>query len=199
MLFQGLFQGFRISSHTVGILIVIAGAMIALTGGLAINAFARAYGIPFLGMPRSGPAARASEARQPLSGPALLAAVCVFLGLGAPLVLTALDRVARAATGLDIHSELVVPKLTVIPAHTDFSGFSPTYLAVCLLAMTIVPIADLPRGTPPGPQPAPAGVGRRNPRVQAAHAVHGDHARQSRPGHLRASVPPQRPRRARVR
>ncbi len=80
MLFQGLFQGFRISSHLVGILIVIAGALIALTGGLAINAFARAYGIPFLGMPRSGPAAHASEARQPLAGPALLAGACVFLG-----------------------------------------------------------------------------------------------------------------------
>ena len=148
LLFQGLFQGFRISSHTVGILIVIAGAVIALTGGLAINAFARAYGIPFLGMARSGPAARASEARQPLSGPALLAAVCVFLAVGAPLVLTALDRVARAATGVDIQSKLVVPQLTVIPAHTDFAGFSPTYLAVCLLAMTIVPIVIYLAGRP---------------------------------------------------
>ena len=54
MLFQGLFPGLSHLSHLVGILIVIAGALIALTGGLAINAFARAYGIPFLGMPRSG-------------------------------------------------------------------------------------------------------------------------------------------------
>ena len=148
LLFQGLFQGFRISSHTVGILIVIAGALIALTGGLAINGFARAFGIPFLGMPRSGPAAQASEARQPVSGPALLAGVCVFLAVGAPLVLTALDRVARAATGVDIQSKLVVPQLTVIPAHTDFAGFSPTYLAVCLLALTIVPILIYLAGRP---------------------------------------------------
>jgi hydrogenase-4 component B len=148
MLFQGLFQGFRISSHLVGILIVIAGALIALTGGLAINAFARAYGIPFLGMPRSGPAAQASESRQPLAGPALLAGACVFLGVGAPLVLTALDRVARSATGLDIRSELLVPKLTVIPAHTDFSGFSPTYLALFLVAITAVPILIFLAGRP---------------------------------------------------
>jgi hydrogenase-4 component B len=148
LLFQGLFQGFRISSHTVGILIVVAGALIALTGGLAINAFARAFGIPFLGMPRSGQAARASEARQPVAGPALLAGACVFLGLAAPLVLTALDRVARASTGIDIQSELIVPKLTVIPAHTNFSGFSPTYLALCLLAMTAVPILIFLAGRP---------------------------------------------------
>ena len=148
MLFQGLFQGFRISSHLVGILIVIAGALIALTGGLAINAFARAYGIPFLGMPRSGPAAHASEARQPLAGPALLAGACVFLGIGAPLVLTALDRVARATAGIDIHSKLIVPKLTVIPAHTGFSGFSPTYLAAFLLAISVVPILIFLAGRP---------------------------------------------------
>ena len=140
LLFQGLFQGFRISSHLVGILIVIAGALIALTGGLAINAFVRSYGIPFLGMPRSGPAAHATESHQPVAGPALLAAACVFLGIGAPLVLTALDRVARATSGIDIHSKLIVPQLGVIPAHTEFSEFSPTYLAAFLVAISAVPI-----------------------------------------------------------
>ena len=148
MLFQGLFQGFRISSHLVGILIVIAGALIALTGGLAINAFARAYGIPFLGMPRSGQAAHASEVRQPVAGPALLAGACVFLGIGAPLVLTALDRVARATAGIDIHSELIVPQLGVIPAHTKFSEFSPTYLAVFMIAITAVPLMIYLAGRP---------------------------------------------------
>jgi NADH:ubiquinone oxidoreductase subunit 5 (subunit L)/multisubunit Na+/H+ antiporter MnhA subunit len=151
MLFQGLFQGFRIADHTVGILIVVAGALIALTGGLALNAFARAYGVPFLGKPRSGPAARATEQHQPTGGPALLAAACVFLGVGAPLVLTALDRVARATTGLDIHSELIVSKLTVIPAHTNFSGFSPTYLAVFLIAVTLVPLLIWRAGRPRAP------------------------------------------------
>jgi hydrogenase-4 component B len=148
MLFQGLFQGFRISSHLVGILIVIAGALIALTGGLAINAFARAYGIPFLGMPRSGPAANASESHQPVAGPALLAVACVFLGVGAPLVLTALDRVARAAAHIDIRSKLIVPQLGVIPAHTRFSEFSPTYLAAFMIAVTAVPILIYLAGRP---------------------------------------------------
>src|ERR1039458_3790945 len=179
MLFQGLFQGFRIHSHIAGILIVIAGAIIALTGGLAINAFARAYGIPFLGMPRSGQAARATEAHQPVLGPALLASVCVFLGVGAPLVLTALDRVARSATGIDIQSKLIVPKLTVIPAHTGFSGFSPTYLAAFLIAVKRGPDPDLSRWTTARPQPATAGLGRRDPRVQGTHAIHRHHARKS--------------------
>jgi len=170
LLFQGLFQGFRISSHAVGILIVIAGAVIALTGGLAINAFARAFGIPFLGMPRTGQAAHASEARQPVSGPALLASACVFLGIGAPLVLTALDRVARSATSIDIRAKLIVPQLGVIPAHTEFSEFSPTYLAVFLLAMLVVPIliyvAGRPRARSRRPPVWDGGIVSFKPRMQ---------------------------------
>jgi hydrogenase-4 component B len=140
MLFQGLFQGFRIPNHTIGILIVVAGGMIALTGGLAISAFARAYGIPFLGMARTPGAAEASERGQPISGPALLASACVVLGVGAPLVLTALDDVARTVTGVNIHSVLLVPQLGVIPAHEHFSEFSPTYLAAFMVAVSVVPI-----------------------------------------------------------
>ncbi len=181
MLFQGLFQGFRISSHTVGILIVVAGALIALTGGLAINAFARAYGIPFLGMPRSGQAAHASEHRQPVAGPALLAVACVFLGIGAPLVLTALDRVARATEGIDIHSKLLIPQLTVIPAHTDFAGFSPTYLAACLVAMLAVPIliylAGRPRARSRRPPVWDGGILAFKPRMQYTATTHANPVR----------------------
>jgi hydrogenase-4 component B len=148
LIFQGLFQGFRIGNNLVGILIVVAGASLALTGGLAIMAFARAFGIPFLGMPRSRGAAAASEHGQPRAGPALLAACCVALGIGAPIALTILDRVARATTGVDIHARLLVPNLTVIPAHTDFSGFSPTYLAVFLLCVSAVPLAVYLGGRP---------------------------------------------------
>jgi hydrogenase-4 component B len=140
LVFQGLFQGFRIPSHVIGVVLVIAAATLALTGGMAINAFARAFGIPFLGMARSEEAAVANEVGQPVAGPALLAVACCFLAVGAPLVLTGLDRVVQATTGENILTKLIVPGLTVIPAHTDFSAFSPTYLAVCLLAMLLVPV-----------------------------------------------------------
>ena len=150
LIFQGLFQGFRIDNYLVGILIVVAGASLALTAGLAIMAFARAFGIPYLGMPRSRGAAGASERGQPIAGPALLAVACVALGVGAPLVLTLLDRVARATTGLDIHARLLVPKLTVIPGYTGFSGFSPTYLAVFLVCIAAVPVLIFLAGRPRG-------------------------------------------------
>jgi hydrogenase-4 component B len=151
LIFQGLFQGFRIPSHLVGILIVVAGACLGLTGGLAINAFVRAFGIPFLGMPRTAQAAHARESGQPIAGPGLLAVAIVALGAGAPLLLIALARAVRTTTGVHLRPTLLVDKLTVIPAHTNFSAFSPTYLAAFLVGIGIVPIliylAGRPRGT----------------------------------------------------
>ena len=140
LVFQGLFQGFRINSHVDGVLIVLAAAALGLTGGLAILGFARAFGIGFCGMARSDTAGRASERGQPLLGPGILAAACVALALGTPAVLLALDRVAKAVTGVQLRSVLVLGNLTVIPAHTDFSAFSPTYLAAFLAGVSIVPI-----------------------------------------------------------
>ena len=148
LIFQGLFQGFRTGSHLLGILIVLAAGTLGLTGGLAIYAFVRGYGIPFLGMPRTRPAAEATERGQPVAGPAILAAACVALAVGAPFVLAALARAVRTVTGVNIRPVLLPGNLTVIPAHTNFAAFSPTYLAVFLVAVTIVPILIYLAGRP---------------------------------------------------
>jgi len=181
LVFQGLFQGFRIHSHVVGVLLVVAGATLALTGGLAVNAFARSFGIPFLGMPRSTAAAAATERDQPVLGASLLAMVCVFLSLGAPLVLTALDRVAYSTTGVNILARLIVPGLTVIPAHTNFSAFSPTYFTVCLVAMLVVPLIIVrSRRRQAAERSVPVwvgGISRFRPRMQYTATTHANPVR----------------------
>ncbi|MDQ2875523.1 MAG: hypothetical protein M3Y33_12330 [Actinomycetota bacterium] len=148
LIFQGLFQGFRTGSHLVAILIVVAAATLGLAGGLAVCAFVRGYGIPFLGMPRTRSAATASESGQPVVGPALLAIACVALALGAPVVLAGLARATRTVTGVVLRPVLLPGNLTVIPAHTKFAGFSPTYLAVFLLAVLAVPLLIYWAGRP---------------------------------------------------
>jgi formate hydrogenlyase subunit 3/multisubunit Na+/H+ antiporter MnhD subunit len=148
LIFQGLFQGFRTGSHLLGILIVLAAAALGLTSGLAIYAFVRGFGIPFLGMPRTRQAAAATESGQPVAGPALLAVCCVALGVGAPLMLIALSRAVRTVTGVGLRPVLLPGNLTVIPAHTDFSAFSPTYLAAFMLAVLIVPLLIYLAGRP---------------------------------------------------
>jgi hydrogenase-4 component B len=148
LIFQGLFQGFRTGSHLTAILIVLAAATLGLTGGLAIYAFVRGFGIPYLGMPRTTAAAGARESGQPVAGPALLAVACVALAVGAPVMLAALSRTARTVTGTSLGPLLLPGKLTVIPAHTDFSAFSPTYLTVFLVAACAVPALIYLAGRP---------------------------------------------------
>jgi hydrogenase-4 component B len=170
LIFQGLFQGFRAGSHLTAILIVVAAATLGLTGGLAVYAFVRGFGIPFLGMPRTRPAADAREKGQPVAGPALLAVVCVALAVGAPVVLAALSRTARTVTGTGLGPLLLPGKLTVIPAHADFSAFSPTYLTVFLVAACAVPVliflAGRPRAASVSVPVWDGGIVRFRPRMQ---------------------------------
>jgi hydrogenase-4 component B len=148
LIFQGLFQGFRTGSHLTGILIVLAAGTLGLTGGLAIYAFVRGFGIPYLGMPRTRPAASAAEDGQPVLGPALLAVACVALAVGAPVMLYALAKMARTVTGVTLGPLLLPGKLTVIPAHANFAAFSPTYLAVFLVCALAVPLLIYLAGRP---------------------------------------------------
>jgi hydrogenase-4 component B len=148
LIFQGLFQGFRTGSDLIAILIVVAAATLGLTSGLAIYAFVRGFGIPFLGMPRTRRAASAREAGQPVAGPGLLALACVALAVGAPVVLAALSRAVRTVTGVPLGRLLLPGNLTVIPAHANFSAFSPTYLAVFLVAACAVPLLIYLAGRP---------------------------------------------------
>jgi len=148
LIFQGLFQGFRTGSHLIAIGIVVAAATLGLTGGLAIYAFVRGFGIPYLGMPRTRQAAAARETGQPIAGPALLAVACVALTVGAPVMLAALSRATRTVTGVRLGPLLLPGKLTVIPAHANFSAFSPTYLTVFLIAACAVPLLIFLAGRP---------------------------------------------------
>jgi hypothetical protein len=99
-------------------------------------------------MPRTRQAAGAREAGQPVADPALLAVACVALAVGAPVVLAALSRAARTVTGTSLGPLLPPDKLTVVPAHANFSAFSATYLTVFLVAACAVPALVYLAGRP---------------------------------------------------
>src|SRR5229473_1389508 len=76
-----------------------------LISGLAAACFAKAFGIVFLGSPRSPEAGEAREVAGPMcAAMAILAFLCIVFGLAAPVVVSALDRVVAVATGMAIDS-----------------------------------------------------------------------------------------------
>jgi hydrogenase-4 component B len=84
---------------------------LALIGGLAAACFTKAFGIIFLGEPRSEQAAHAHECGWAMWTPmAVLAAVCVVIGLAAPLACRLVIRVIGDAMGMD--AAVLEPVLT---------------------------------------------------------------------------------------
>ena len=84
--------------------------VMGLISGLAAACFAKAFGIVFLGSPRSSEASGAHEAARPMvAAMALLALLCILIGLAAPAVAAGLAGVVAAATGLSpdvVHNQL---------------------------------------------------------------------------------------------
>jgi hydrogenase-4 component B len=93
-----------------------AGAAVALTAGLAVAAFVRAFGITFVGLPRSAGAAAAREVAVSMRiAMGLLAAACVGLGVFPTFVLPALDRVTASLLGTSVINQVVPPLFTDQP------------------------------------------------------------------------------------
>ncbi len=91
VLYRGLFAALmRGYPWTAG----LALPALALVGGLAAVAFAKFFGIIFLGSPRSAAAEKAHDPHLPMLIPmGILAVLCLALGLGSAWLLPGLDRV----------------------------------------------------------------------------------------------------------
>ncbi|MGD0464832.1 MAG: proton-conducting transporter membrane subunit [Tepidisphaeraceae bacterium] len=100
LIYLGAFNGVtQRAAVAVPLLAAIAG--LALIGGLAAACFTKAYGVVFLGQPRSEQAAHAHEAGVAMRLPmVLLAASCVLIGFCAPLALRPLCGVLHVVSGL---------------------------------------------------------------------------------------------------
>ena len=61
--FQSLLLSFQISAHTVNLIFALGVAALALTSGLAVACFVRAFGITFLALPRSEPSRACARSR----------------------------------------------------------------------------------------------------------------------------------------
>jgi formate hydrogenlyase subunit 3/multisubunit Na+/H+ antiporter MnhD subunit len=95
LLFQSLLHGAAGSNVTVTVVVPIAVAALALTGGLTAVAFVKAIGVGLLGRPRSPGAASAHEVAPTMQfGAGLLAVFCVVLGVAPMVIIPALERAA---------------------------------------------------------------------------------------------------------
>jgi formate hydrogenlyase subunit 3/multisubunit Na+/H+ antiporter MnhD subunit len=133
---EGLMQGFRVSGTGSHLAIALAGAMIALTAGLAALAFVRAIGITFFGLPRDRSIETAPERLTAQVGTGLLALASLAIGVAAPWVVKVLVRGTLPVGGDAAIGHISQLGWLIEPGYPSFSSISPTVLALTLAGFT---------------------------------------------------------------
>ena len=107
-------------------------ALLGLAGALAATCFVKAFGISFLGKPRSEHAIHAHEASGSMkAGMGILAASCFGLALAAPWIMPILGKAANTLSDADIPMTALTQKVFLM-SPSGASQFSPLLIAMIL-------------------------------------------------------------------
>jgi hydrogenase-4 component B len=135
--YQALLLGFNAPSITSKIISPLGGAALALTGALAAACFIKAFGISFLGVPRSRHGESAKEASSSmLGGMAILAALCLLAGIFPGMVISMIDPTVSALTG----SNANIYSSNFLSISQNFSSLSPAAIFISMLCIGIAVI-----------------------------------------------------------
>lgn len=142
LLLQSLVHALPTSATATAVVMPLAVAVVALTAGLAVATFVKAFGVGFLARPRSKGAGDARESPPSmLAGAGLAALACVALAVAPAAVLPGLSRAAGAALGSGAVDSVHGP---VTLRLTGFAGsMSPLLIAVALLAASVGVLASV--------------------------------------------------------
>lgn len=139
MIFQAAFQSAALPQWGMRLAIPSAAAVLALSAALAAACFVKAFGVTFLGRPRSTAATTAHETDR-ISRLAMfaLAAGCVLAGL-VPSLFTnllgpAVHMLTTASMPFRTTSELASPLVPIAGSHNTYSGL---VIAVCVLTASL--------------------------------------------------------------
>ncbi len=120
-------------------LVPAVGALLALSAALAAACFVKAFGVSFLGRPRTAAAARAREADgASLSAMCIFAAFCVLAGILPGFVIDGLSPVAQELVGARMPAQLDMSWLSIIPVAASRSSYNGLAIFVFIAAATLL-------------------------------------------------------------
>ncbi len=140
MIFQSLLASSAIEPLALKIAIPFAVFALALTGGLAIACFVKAFGITFLGLARSQNAKHAKEVHPLMvTGMILMSIVVVSLMLFAPFFISLFDSALKSFGEPSIYTKIFPHSLLHIESVAQNGGIvSPLILLFTLLVVTLL-------------------------------------------------------------
>jgi hydrogenase-4 component B len=124
--FQAILLSPQLPSWGLKFLVPAVGALLALSAALAAACFVKAFGVTFLGRPRTEPARRAHETDNfSLTAMFALAGLCLLAGILPGFFIDALAPIAKAMVGDSMPVQSDVPFLSIVPiaaARSSYNG-----------------------------------------------------------------------------
>ncbi|HXX50741.1 MAG TPA: hydrogenase 4 subunit B [Xanthobacteraceae bacterium] len=122
--FQAILLSPQLPSWGLKLLVPAVGALLALSAALAAACFVKAYGVTFLGRPRTRVAEKASETdRYSLAAMLLLASLCLVAGILPGLFIDALAPVSSILIGERMPVQLGAQWLSIVPIAASRSSY----------------------------------------------------------------------------
>jgi hydrogenase-4 component B len=123
--FQAILQSPQLPQWGLKILVPTVGALLALSAALAAACFVKAYGVTFLGRPRSDAARKAVEAdRYSLGAMFVLAALCLLAGILPGFVIDWLAPATLSLVGARMPVQTDVQWLSIVPIAQSRSSYN---------------------------------------------------------------------------
>jgi len=139
--FQAILLSPELPSWALKLLVPAVGAMLALSAALAAACFVKAFGVTFLGRPRSLAAERATEA-DPISLAAMLglALFCLLAGLLPGLCIDLLAPVVLGLSGARMPPQSTLPWLSIVPVAESRSSYNGLLVFLFIVAASLIAI-----------------------------------------------------------
>jgi hydrogenase-4 component B len=144
--FQAILLSPQLSSWTLRFVVPAVGALLALSAALAAACFVKAFGVTFLGRPRSTVAKNAREVDSfSVSAMLALATLCVVAGLFPGVIMDALAPVTDLLVGARLPVQATAPWLAVIPIAQGRSSYNALILFLFITASMLVTVLAIHR------------------------------------------------------
>ena len=144
--FQAILQSPDLPEWGLKVLVPATGGLLALAAALAAATFVKAFGIAFLGRPRSEAAAQAREVdRFSIAAMAILATLCLAAGLLPGLVIDVLQPVTTATTSASLNPQGALPWLTIVPIAQSGSSYNGLLVFLFITLSTLATVSAIHR------------------------------------------------------
>jgi formate hydrogenlyase subunit 3/multisubunit Na+/H+ antiporter MnhD subunit len=144
--FQAILLSPALPTWGLKILVPAAGALLALSAALAAACFVKAFGVTFLGRPRTPAAAQAREVdRNSLAAMLIFAALCFIAGILPGLFIDALAPAVEGLAGARMPAQTTIAWLSIVPVAESRSSYNGLLIFAFITVSTLLTIEIIHR------------------------------------------------------